>query len=54
MIRSRSVLLLMLLRGTGRPSAFRIKDHRAGPATEVSLAAQRCVVHADGRPRAWM
>ena len=28
---------------------FRIKDHRAGPAREVWLPAQRRVVHADGR-----
>jgi hypothetical protein len=30
-------------------SAFRIKDHRAGPVTEVSMAVQRLAAHADRR-----
>jgi hypothetical protein len=32
----------------------RITDHRAGPATEVSLAAQRSAVYADGPRCTWM
>src|SRR5262249_25610574 len=39
---------------TGDIWLFRITDHRAGPATEVSLAAQGCVVDADGRRCTWM
>ena|SRR5215467_14122344 len=33
---------------------FRITDHRAGPAMDVSLAGQRPAVHADGRRCTWM
>jgi hypothetical protein len=33
---------------------FRITDHRARPATEVSLPAQQPVVHADRRWCTWM
>jgi hypothetical protein len=45
---------LVIVSGQGRGRTadlplFRSTDHRAGPSTEVSLAAQRPVVHADGR-----
>ncbi len=43
--------------GVGRSADLplcRIKDHRAGPATEVSRAAQGPAVHADGRRCTWM
>src|SRR5262249_17239873 len=33
---------------------FRITDHRAGPATEVSLAAQQLMIYANRRPCTWM
>src|SRR5215470_9951558 len=33
---------------------FRIKDHRAGPAIEVSLSAQRAAIHADRHRYTWM
>src|SRR5690348_13480203 len=33
---------------------FRSKDRCAGPATEVSFAAQGRVLHADGRRCTWM
>jgi hypothetical protein len=42
----------VVVRGRGRTAdlpLFRIKDHPAGPATEVSLAAQGPAVHADRR-----
>ena len=37
-----------------RPSADRITDHRARPATLVYLPAERPVIHADRRRCTWM
>ena len=42
----------ILWSGAGRTAGlplFRIKDHRAGRATEVFMAAQQPVIYADGR-----
>jgi hypothetical protein len=40
--------------GTADLPLFRIKDHHAGPATEVSLPTQPSAMHADRRRCTWM